>query len=198
MKHFAPFAAALLTLFIGLSAAPAASAGPGAPNGWFIAGSKPGDYAFGTEHVEGSEGKQSAYIKAKPGATADGFGTLMQTVEADNYIGQRLRVSARLKSDAVDQLHLWFRIDGADKKMLRFNNTQNQPVSGTSAWKRYDIVFDVPSGSTFLNYGFFLQGGKGEGWADSFVVEKVGKDVPVSTNQSAPPHNSPTNLNFDQ
>ena len=61
-------------------------------------GSKPGDYDFGTEHTEGSVGAQAAYIKAKPGATANGFGTLMQTVKADDYLGQRVRVSARLKS----------------------------------------------------------------------------------------------------
>lgn len=200
MKYVATFSVALLMLFINLSAAPSASAGPGAPSGWFVAGAKPNDYEFGTEHVEGSEGKQSAYIKAKPGATTDGFGTLMQRIKADNYIGQRLRVSARLKSDSVDQLHLWFRIDGADNKPLRFNNTPDQPVSGTSDWKRYSIVFDVPPGSTSLNYGFFLLGGKGEGWADSFVVERVNKDVLLSTDQDAPSpiYNNPTNLNFDQ
>src|ERR1700742_5318355 len=69
MKPTAHIAAFMLTLLASLPVPFAALAGPGAPDGWYIAGSRPGDYEFGTEHIESSDGKQSAYIKAKPGAT---------------------------------------------------------------------------------------------------------------------------------
>lgn len=198
MKPTAHIAAVMLTLLASLPVPFVALAGPGAPDGWYIAGSKPGDYEFGTEHVEGSDGRQSAYIKAKPGATVDGFGTLMQTVKANNYLGQRVRVSARLKSADARHLQLWFRIDGPEpKKSLAFYNMDDRPITGTTDWKRYDIVLDVPSNSTFLNFGFFLSGGKGEGWADAFKLETVDKSVPVSVQQWTVP-SKPTNLNFDQ
>ena len=80
----------------------AAVAGPGAPKGWIIAGSAPADYEFGTEHVDGSAGKQSAYIKAKPNASPGGFGTVLsqnawlpvfKTLGAELYSGGRLLVS---------------------------------------------------------------------------------------------------------
>jgi hypothetical protein len=171
-----------------------AQAGIGAPNGWFIAGSRPADYEIGAEHVAGSAGKQSAYIKAKPGAAGNGFGTLMQTVNAQDYSGQRVRLSARMKSEDASGFQMWFRVDGQGKA-LRFYNMQDRPLTGTSDWKRYEIVLDVPAGSTSLNYGFFLQGGQGEGWADSVAVETVDKSTPVS--EFAPPR-KPTNLNFDQ
>jgi hypothetical protein len=169
-------------------------AGVGAPTGWFIAGSKPADYEMGSEHVTGSAGKQSAYIKAKPDATGNGFGTLMQTINAEDYVGQRVRLSARMKSQNASGFQMWFRVDGQGK-MLRFYNMQDRPVTGTTDWKRYEIVLDVPVGSTALNYGFFLAGGRGEGWADSVALEQVDKATAVS--EFVPPR-KPTNLNFDQ
>jgi hypothetical protein len=170
-----------------------ALAGVGAPNGWFVAGSKPADYEFGTEYVAGSAGKQSAYIKAKAGAVANGFGTLMQTIRADDYVGQRVRLSARMKSENAAGFQLWFRVDGQGK-MLRFYNMQDRPILGTTDWKKYEIVLDVPAGSTSLNYGFFLQGGQGKGWADAVTLDPVGKDVPVS---ELPQPRKPVNPNFD-
>lgn len=178
-----------------LAMAMPALAGEGAPNGWFIAGSKPGDYLFGTEHVEGSAGKQSAYIQAKPGASPAGFGTLMQTIKADDYLGQRLRLSARMKSQDVAGFQMWFRVDGSDRKPVRFYNMQDRPVTGTTEWKRYDIVLDVPPGSTTLNYGFFLAGGKGKGWADSTSLTQVDRTVPASDQSQS---RRPVNMDFDQ
>lgn len=178
-----------------LIAAPAMAA-PGPPKGWFSAGSKPGDYDFGTEHVDGSSGAQSAYIKAKPNASQDGFGTLMQTIKADNYIGQRLRLSARLKSADAASVNLWMRIDGEGQKTLGFYNMGDRPIKGTTDWKRYDIVLDVPAGSTTINYGFFVAGGKGAGWADAFSLDSVEKSVPVSN--PLPANSKPVNMNFDQ
>ena len=142
--------------------------------------------------IAGSAGKQSAYIKAKPGAASNGFGTLMQTVNAQDYLGQRVRLSARMKSENASGFQMWFRVDGQGKA-LRFYNMQDRPVTGTSDWKRYEIVLDVPAASTSLNYGFFLQGGQGEGWADSVTVEIVDKSTPIS--EFAPPRKP--KLGFD-
>lgn len=191
-RKFAIVAAALFM------AAPAL-AGEGAPNGWFITGSKPSDYRFGTEHIEGAIGKQSAYIQARPGASPAGFGSLMQTIKADDYIGQRLRLTARLKSEDVASFNMWFRIDAGANKPVRFYNMQDRPVTGTTEWKQYDIVLDVPPGSTTLNYGFFLSGGKGKGWADATELAAVEKTVPVSDQgASRMVSRRPVNMGFDQ
>ena len=103
---------------------------------------------------------------------------MMQTIKADDYKGERLRLSARMKSEDVAGLQLWFRVDGADNRSVRFYNMDDHRVTGTTGWKQYDIVLDVPAGSTTLNYGFFLMGGKGKGWADSFSLTPVDKSVP--------------------
>jgi hypothetical protein len=163
--------------------------------GWFTAGSAPANYDFGTEHTEGTAHNKSAFIAAKS-TKPEGFGTLMQMVVADSYRGKRLRLSARIKSANADHAQLWMRIDGPDQKMLGFDNMDSHPVTGTTDWKRYDVVLDVPDNSVDIAFGIFLNGG-GKMWADDFKLEPVGKDVPV-TAMDTDLHKGPTNMDFDQ
>ncbi len=177
-----------------------ALAGPGIPLGWDGSGIGLKDYEFGTEMVAGA-GK-AAYVKARPGAASDGFGDLFQCVMADNYIGKRLRLSARLKGVEASGEQLWMRVDGpanvkdGPRSALSFYNMADRPIKGTTDWKRYDVVLDVPAGSTMICYGFFLAGGKGEAWADGFSLEPVGRDMAPSRNMATP--KAPVNLGFDQ
>jgi len=155
-------------------------AAAGAPRGWNIAGSKPSDYEIGTEAVPGMLGQQAAYIRAKPGASRAEFVTLLQSVVAQDYAGRRVRLSARLKAEDVEGLQLWMRVDDArDQVSLYYMN--EKPISGSRNWRDYDVVVDVPLDGKYLAYGFILMGGKGTAWADSFNLERVSRDVPVST-----------------
>ncbi|MDE2500874.1 MAG: hypothetical protein KGL56_11855, partial [Alphaproteobacteria bacterium] len=124
------------------------------PKGWFVTGSAPRDFVFGTEKC--TNGK-CAFIKAKTD-TPSGFGTLMQEIAADKYIGKRLRLSAMLKTDDANHAQLWMRMDGADGKMLGFYNMDDRPVTGTTDWKRYSVVLDVPEGTQDIAFGMFLNG----------------------------------------
>jgi hypothetical protein len=168
----------LFFLFL-LLATPAFAAG-GAPRGWNIAGSRPGDYEVGTEAVPGMIGQQAAYIRAKAGASNSEFVTLLQSVLAEDYAGKRVRLSARLKAEDVQGLQLWMRVDDA-KDQVRLYYMDGKPISGSRNWREYDVVLDVPADGKYLAYGFILMGGKGTAWADSFSLEKVARNVPVST-----------------
>lgn len=167
-----------------------------APKGWFVAGNNPGGYNFGKEHVADSGSAFSAFIQAKtPNAT--GFGTLMQYIRPDNYLGKRVRLSARLKTADADHAQMWLRVDGEKKgESLAFYNMDDRPVTGTTGWKRYEIVLDVPRGAVGVAFGMFLAG-KGEMWADDFKLEIVDTSVPVSAAPSGL-RDTPANLNFDQ
>lgn len=165
--------------------------------GWFVTGSAPTEYDFGKQHVDGSAGANSAFIRAKA-AKPSGFGTLMQEIGADNYRGKRMRLSARMKTADALRAQLWMRIDGPDRgKMLGFYNMDDRPVTGSTDWKRYDVVLDVPDNAVGVAFGFFLSG-KGEAWADDFKLEIVDNSVPVSFQPPPPLSKEPTNLNFDQ
>lgn len=164
--------------------------------GWSVTGSSPQQYIFGTEHIDGIAGK-AAFIKART-PSPSGFGSLGQFISADSYRGQRLRLSAQMKTSNAARAQLWMRIDGPDTRMLGFYNMGDKPVVGTTDWKRYDVVLDVPPEAVNIAFGYFLSGG-GIVWARDFKFESVGKDVAVSTFPNEKKYlGGPENMNFDQ
>jgi hypothetical protein len=189
---------ALLLALLALSLP--ACADPGFPKGWGGGTARPQDYEFGTAPTEGASGKNAAYIKGRPGAAANAFFSMLQCIRADDYIGKRMRLAARLKTVDSSGEQLFMRVDGPTGangelgKVLGFYNMGDRPIRGTTDWKTYSVVLDVPQGAAKICFGFILVGGKGEAWADDFSLDAVGKDVPLST---LPPR-APFNLSFNQ
>lgn len=182
-----PSIAVLLALVHG-----AAFADP--PQGWFVAGSMPAEYEFAVDReiaVAGSAA--SAVIEAR--GRVDGFGTLMQTIAADDYRGARIRLSVYLRTEDAGRAQAWLRVDAHDGRVLAFDNMAARAVTGTSDWRRHTLVLDVPIDAERLAFGFLLSE-RGKVWADSFVLERVGPDVPV-TSASPPLPRVPQNLDFD-
>ena len=167
------------------------------PQGWFANGENLSDYTVVTDKAVTYQGHPSVSVSAKK-ADPKGFGGLMQTISANDYKGKRLRLSAYLRTrdvvgDGVQGGHMWFRVDGPDRKMLGFDNLDSNPVRGNTEWTRYEIVLEVPTESVALAYGFFLNAG-GTVWATNFKLEEVSDSVPAKN--SLPKR--PTNLGFDQ
>jgi hypothetical protein len=155
--------------------------------GWFVAGSRREDYELETGTTPGLTRTLGFLLKARPGASPHGFGTAMRYAPAEAWRGKRVQLSARMKSQDALRLQLWLRVDGGASRvsgvappMLAFYNMDDRPVRGTSDWKRYQVVLDVPDGARELAFGFFLTQGRGQAWAEDFHVEEVGHEVPVS------------------
>lgn len=143
--------------------------------GWFAAGSHPQDYEIGIDTTTKYGGKAGAYIKLNS-TSSPGFATLMQMINAGNYRGKRVRLAAHVKAEDIEEYAgLWMRVDG-ENKMLAFDNMHGRPIRGTSEWKKYEVVLDVPESSVNINFGINLRG-KGEAWVDDFRFEVVGMDV---------------------
>ena len=174
-----------------------ASAQAEAPAGWHIAGSTPGDYEFSQTDVA-SSGKYGSLIAAKSDK-AGGFGTLMQTISADDYRGARWRLSGFMKTEQAGRAQMWMRVDGTEPKLLAFDNMDSRAVTGTTDWKRYEIVLDVPSASIDIAFGYFLAGG-GKVWGDNFKLEKVDASVPVTAAAPGVPGmpKAPANPDFER
>ena len=160
--------------------------------GWWEAGGAPQDYDFGTEHVDGAPDQKSAFIKSIVPAPQK-WGTLSQAISAASYLGKRVRLSAMLKTKDADSAQLWLQMQGHGNKMLSFYNMSDRPVKGTTDWKRYDAVLDVPKDTEKIFFGYFLAG-KGEAWADDFKIETVDNEIPVSNQYP----DKPANLDFKQ
>lgn len=114
------------------------------------------------------------------GVKPSGFGTWMCAIAADAYRAQRLRLSAYIKTeDVAGWAGLWMRVDGPDREILAFDNMQNRTIRGTTDWKRYEIILDVPEEAEGIALGTIL-GGDGKVWTGSLSLDAVGTDVPVT------------------
>lgn len=167
-----------------------AFAADGAPKGWFLAGSAPQFYRVGVDE------EHHAFIFSKPDAVPAKFGTLMQTIRADNYVGKRVRLRAAVKCEGLTEwAALWMRID-RNAVPIVMDNMDKRPIQGSREWHDYEIVEDVPTDATEIAFGAFLHA-QGKIWIDHMTLEVVGKDVPVTAEQrpSTLP-SAPVNLDF--
>lgn len=164
------------------------------PRGWFLAGSKPDEFACGVDSGETYQGHASAFLKSKP-LNVDGFGTLMQRFAAEQYGGKRLRLSGLVKSqDVVGWAGLWMRVDRG-KNAVAFDNMQDRSIKGTTDWRRYDVVLDVPEDATGISLGVLLAGA-GEVWLSSTNFDVVGTDISITGVSGSKIPNAPVNLDF--
>jgi hypothetical protein len=167
------------------------------PTGWFPAGSNPSEYEMGIDNSIFQNGQVCAYIKSKS-PKENQFGTLMQTISAENYSGKRLMLSGYIKSEDVKGWSgMWMRIDGESSQQLGFDNMYDRAIKGTTDWKKHEIVLDIPANSLTINYGVLLNS-DGKVWFDNFELKEVDKNVPVTNlrKESKLP-SQPINLDFE-
>jgi hypothetical protein len=165
---------------------PAATQTAQAPKGWSLTGSHREHYYLTTDGKARHGGKSSATLISKNSASDDGFGSMKQEIKADNYRGRRVRYSGYLKAElAAQRAALWMRVEGADGKILAFDNMDERPATGTTAWKKYEIVLDVPEAAQHIALGAHFEG-KGQIWVDDLKLEVVGQDV-AATDMNASP-----------
>jgi len=192
-----PFKVRPIVVALGLFCLSALATLADVPAGWIVAGSSPKDFEFSRDSSAAMDGRYSALIATKPGIAPSGFGTLMQTINAENYRGGRWRLSGYLKTSDATRAQMWMRVDGPDRKVVSFDNMDARPVTGTTGWTRYDIVLDVPSDSVDIAFGFLLTRG-GKVWGDNFRLEKVGPTVPVTSAAAAAVlPKEPVNIDFE-
>jgi len=164
--------------------------------GWFTAGSKPGEFEAGVDAGHAHEGQVSAFLKSKQ-SSVDGFGTLMQSIRAEQYKGKRVRLGGFVNSqEVVGWAGLWMRVDQG-KDAIAFDNMQGRPIKGTTAWQRYDVVLDVPPEATGISFGILLAG-TGEVWLSGTKFDVVGMDAPVTSTGDNNLPEKPVNLDFTE
>lgn len=171
------------------------------PKHWTIGGSHPQDYDMGVDEAVGCALIRYRHALADPIALGGdaGFGTLMQTVQADAYRGKRLRLSAQLKAEDVGgAATLWLRVDAERGRVVAFDNMETRqadgPLSGSTDWLKRSIVLDVPAEAVTVNFGFYLRG-TGSVWTRGLALDEVDASVPV-TQDEAPHKPRPMNLDF--
>lgn len=170
------------------------------PKSWFKAGSEPKKYEMGIDKGAGRDGKNAATIQSKD-KKINGFGTLMQDCLPDNYLGKRIRMNGFIKSkDVDDKAGFWLRVDQSHSNdPLSFDNMLNRPIKGTTEWKKYEIVLDVPVNAINIAYGALLVG-TGQIWFDEITFEIVDNSIPTTGRgkENLMPSKEPLNLDFEK
>lgn len=152
----------------------------GEPQGWVLSGSAPEDFQVSLDNSIFTEGNSSALLQVDNPSVTD-FDNLIQTVLPDAYRGQRVRFSGDIKSEGSLRLAPWMRVDGSNRQVLQFDNSNGRALIGTQEWIPFEIVLDVPEESVSILFGF-MASGRGMAWIDNVQLEIVGEDVP-STNE---------------
>ncbi len=174
MPRLSPF------ILLGLASTAFAQDANSVPPGWALAGSNPGHYLVAVDHPDTGAGGASASLTSRSGR-ADGFGTLMQQIKADQYRGKHVRFTARMKTRDVDgRATLWLRVDGPGNVEVLDNMTApKRYLQGDNDWVEGSLVLDVPDGAVAISYGVGLHG-NGRVWLDEVKLESVDQNIPVT------------------
>jgi hypothetical protein len=120
----------------------------------------------------------------------------MQSINAQQYKGNKVRLSGLVKSEEVTGwAGLWMRVDKGTEQ-LSLDNMQNRPIRGTTGWQRFYVVLDVPKDATGISFGILLSG-PGQVWLNSMKFEIVGLDVPTTSPSEKSLPDKPVNLDFN-
>ena len=174
----------------------AATAGDEIPPGWVVGGSNPDLYRIGID----PEGQGVVRLERQPGtgdATSE-FATLMQSIDATEYVGRALRFTTELRSESAGKGALWMRVDSTGGgPPLRFDNMYTRktggPVVGDSPWIRRQVILDVPEGAGSIHFGVILAGG-GRLWMRNASVDSADPSEVTLMPRSLP--RRPSNLGF--
>ncbi len=121
---------------------------------------------------EAHGGKASLLLEWTQEAMPKNFGSFLQTLSAAPYLGQRIRLKAYAKSQNLRRgAGLSMRVDASHVRRP-FDNMRNRPIRGTTDWREYSIVLDVPDDATSIVVGGLMRG-RGKLWLDDLVIETV-------------------------
>lgn len=151
---------------------------------WWVTGKAPQDYQMGIDKEVTYGGKPSVYVKAMKAMPA-GFSSLAQEFDPHTYRGMRMRFGAEVKSSEVaTYAGLWMRVDGRDRSIISLDNMWKRPIRGTTDWKHYDVVLDVPESATNIAFGILLDG-PGTVWMNDVKFDIVDTSIPTTAQRPA-------------
>jgi hypothetical protein len=170
------------------------------PSGWRVTSQTDRRlYRLGLDpQIPGSALIESRFTRESGVELSDQFAAFIQSVAAERFHGQRIRLIADLRTEDADKASLWLRVDKGPGQVLSFDNMLERqtegPLSGTTGWTRRSIVLDVHTEAASIHLGFLLHG-YGRAWVRAMALDAVGEDVPL-TEGWGKWLSVPTNLEF--
>ncbi len=164
-----------------------------APTGWGI-GSDKGVTDFSVKVLKGAAPNDKNALLIESGKENERKQvSILQTIRALRYTGERVEFSADIKSEDVSGgVELWMRVDGRDGAELALNNMDGVAVRGTTSWGHHKIAVDVPMDAGEIVFGVFLSG-KGKAYIGNIDFRTIPNDSPLKMVYSRLP-DEPVNL----
>lgn len=138
-------------------------------------------------YLDSSVKHNGHFVPTIKAISPQGFATILSSTLPKKCLGKRIMYTAWVKSQNIGGwAGLWLRIDPenpSEMRSLGFDNMSNRPIKGTTNWKRYSIVLDVPEQSANLVYGILLDG-TGQVWIDYEGIKIVGNNVPLTSEKT--------------
>jgi hypothetical protein len=155
--------------------------------GWLLSGGARDQYVVRRD-VQGS---RAAWVLEPARDTFGAYGTWMRHIDAADYRGKRVRISASLKTEgATRRADFWARAQAKDSPGDGSGlGGDHQDLPHDSDWTPSAIVMDVPSETAWLEYGVGVAG-PGRIWLDGAKLEVVGNDVPLTRRERSPGNSS--------
>ena len=152
-----------------------------APQGWGFVGQPNAGYTILVD--DSPFGSSSALIQSDD-RNSGSFGGIGQNISAAAYAGQRIRLTARVRTENVNGwTGLWLRLDDGAGKVLLLDNMSDRGVYGTRPWLQQHIVVDVPAETRRIAFGAILSG-TGKAWLDDFELVAAPDASPVTAHAS--------------
>lgn len=173
----------------------AAFAGVTPPPGWEPIGWKTEAYEVRLAPGEGRGGTDCVVLRTVAEPAEKSFAGVRQPLLAGSYRGATIRLRAWLRSEEITgRGGLYLRIDGKRHEILAIDNMRYRAVRGSTPWRRYEVVLEVPEEAVEVAFGVYLWG-RGTLWADDFSVERIdpaaGQGDPALKPASDPPPHLP-------
>ena len=129
------------------------------PDGWHMAGTRPADYAAGLlPRGRAYDGKRVIQLRFRAAEPPTGFGTVMQSIDAERYRGRRVRFSAMIRGEEIgDWAGTWLRVDAANRTRA-LDNMSDRPLRGTAVWTESANVLDIDEDAASVHFGVLLSG----------------------------------------
>ncbi len=158
----------------------------GQPKGWLLQGVAREDFVGLRDASEKHGGNASAKLVNKIDMPR-GHAALAQSIAADEWAGMRVRVSAWVKSRALERGGSFsVTTFAADSVMFSPGLTRAYcPLDFDMVWRRCEGVLDIPRNADSIQVALNLQG-KGEAWIDDLEIVPVGLDVPPTNVDQRP------------
>ena len=155
------------------------------PRDWLLRGTGPSSYDVNIDRREVFAGLNSVRLASHDKNVANTkSASLMQSILADPWAGQRVEFSVRTKAAGFRQhVDTWIRATDRGKAVIAYGHVES--TYDKTDWIKRTVVMDIPSEASEIAYGVSLYG-VGTLWIDAARLTAVDNTVTDVTGHAPP------------